>query len=60
MCLSFNFGETEKGSGECVGTLAGQDLGLGNNTWLLGDRYVPEVVENRRSLLTIWLHTTVS
>lgn len=37
---SFDFGETALGSGQCVGTLAGQNLGLGNNTWLLGDRYV--------------------
>ncbi|RPD61879.1 protease [Lentinus tigrinus ALCF2SS1-7] len=40
---NFNFGETEKGSGECVGTLAGQDLGLGNNTWLLGDSFMKNV-----------------
>ena len=23
----------------CVGAIAGQDLGLGSNVWLLGDRY---------------------
>ena len=27
-------------SQQCVGALAGQDLGLGNNVWLLGDRWV--------------------
>ncbi|RDX53186.1 protease [Lentinus brumalis] len=40
---NFNFGETEQGSGECVGTLAGQDLGLGDNTWLLGDSFMKNV-----------------
>lgn len=34
---SFNLGEVS--SGRCVGALAGQDLGLGDNVWLLGDRY---------------------
>ncbi|KDQ51338.1 hypothetical protein JAAARDRAFT_211118 [Jaapia argillacea MUCL 33604] len=28
---NFNLGETCSGSGQCVGALAGQDLGLGNN-----------------------------
>ena len=36
---SFSLGETESGSGQCVGAIAGQDLGLGDNVWLLGDRY---------------------
>ena len=36
---SFNLGETQSGSGQCVGALAAQDLGLGSNVWLLGDRY---------------------
>lgn len=36
--FSFSLGETEEGSGQCVGALAGQDLGLGDNVWLLGDR----------------------
>ncbi|KAI0721833.1 protease [Cerioporus squamosus] len=40
---NFNFGETEQGSGECVGTLAGQDLGLGDNVWLLGDSFMKNV-----------------
>ncbi|KAI0952451.1 hypothetical protein AcW1_004540 [Taiwanofungus camphoratus] len=35
---NFSLGETEEGSGQCVGALAGQDLGLGDNVWLLGDR----------------------
>lgn len=35
---SFSLGETETGSGQCVGALAGQNIGLGLNTWLLGDR----------------------
>ena len=34
---SFNLGKTEQGSSDCVGALAGQDLGLGDNTWLIGD-----------------------
>lgn len=36
---SFNLGQTSTGSSQCVGALAGQDLGLGSNVWLLGDRY---------------------
>ena len=35
---SFNLGETESGSGQCVGAISGQDVGLGPNVWLLGDR----------------------
>lgn len=31
----FNIGSA--GSGQCVGALGGQDLGLGTNVWLLGD-----------------------
>ena len=37
---SFNLGETSEGSGQCVGALSGEDVGLGDNVWLLGDRYV--------------------
>ena len=37
---SLSLGETSSGSGKCVGALAGQDLGLGENVWLLGDRCV--------------------
>lgn len=39
---SFNLGETYKGSGLCTGALvvAENSLGLGNNTWLLGDSFM--------------------
>ena len=37
---SFNLGETFAGSGQCVGALSDKDVGLGDNVWLLGDRYV--------------------
>ncbi|OBZ70908.1 Aspartic protease [Grifola frondosa] len=40
---NFNLGETSSGSGQCVGALAGQDLGLGNNVWLLGDSFMKNV-----------------
>lgn len=40
---NFNLGETESGSGQCVGALAGQDLGLGSNVWLLGDSFMKNV-----------------
>ena len=40
---SFNLGETSSGSGKCVGALAGQDLGLGSNVWLLGDSFMKNV-----------------
>lgn len=33
---SFNLGSID--STNCVGALAGQDIGLGSNVWLLGDR----------------------
>ncbi|KAI0662190.1 acid protease [Cubamyces menziesii] len=36
----FNAGQTEEGSKDCVGALAGSDLGLGNSTWLLGDTFM--------------------
>ncbi|KAI9059249.1 acid protease [Trametes sanguinea] len=36
----FNAGQTEEGSDDCVGALAGGDLGLGNTTWLLGDTFM--------------------
>ena len=39
-CYSLNLGETESGSGQCVGAISGQDVGLGPNVWLLGDRQV--------------------
>ena len=40
---SFSLGETESGSGKCVGALAGQDLGLGDDVWLLGDSFMKNV-----------------
>ena len=40
---SFNLGRTEEGSESCVGALAGQDLGLGANVWLLGDSFMKNV-----------------
>ncbi|KAI9001242.1 protease [Trametes punicea] len=40
---NFDLGETELGSGQCVGALAGQDLGLGSNVWLLGDSFMKNV-----------------
>ena len=40
---SFNLGETSSGSGKCVGALAGQDLGLGDDVWLLGDSFMKNV-----------------
>ncbi|CDO72226.1 hypothetical protein BN946_scf184970.g78 [Trametes cinnabarina] len=39
----FNLGETEQGSGECVGALSGGNLGLGSSTWLLGDTFMKNV-----------------
>ncbi|KAH9832219.1 acid protease [Rhodofomes roseus] len=40
---NFNLGQTSSGSKYCVGALAGQDLGLGGNVWLLGDSYMKNV-----------------
>ncbi|EJF55819.1 acid protease [Dichomitus squalens LYAD-421 SS1] len=40
---NLSLGETESGSGKCVGALAGQDLGLGSNVWLLGDSFIKNV-----------------
>ena len=40
---SFNLGETESGSSQCIGALVGQDLGLGDNVWLLGDAFMKNV-----------------
>ena len=34
---ALSLGETEQGSGTCVGAISGGDLGLGDNVWLLGD-----------------------
>ncbi|THU88980.1 acid protease [Dendrothele bispora CBS 962.96] len=40
---NFNLGTTEDGSSDCVGALAGQDLGLGDDVWLLGDSFMKNV-----------------
>jgi len=40
---NFNLGKTSSTSEYCVGALAGQDLGLGNDVWLLGDSYMKNV-----------------
>ncbi|CDO69362.1 hypothetical protein BN946_scf184961.g4 [Trametes cinnabarina] len=37
----FNFGQIS--ATQCVGAIAGQDLGLGSNTWLLGDSFMKNV-----------------
>ncbi|KAI0629705.1 protease [Trametes polyzona] len=38
---NFNYGKVS--ATECVGAIAGQDLGLGSNTWLLGDSFMKNV-----------------
>ncbi|OSD06723.1 acid protease [Trametes coccinea BRFM310] len=38
---NFNFGQVS--STQCIGAIAGQDLGLGSNTWLLGDSFMKNV-----------------
>jgi len=40
---NFNLGQTDTGSSLCVGALAGQDLGLGSNVWLLGDSFMKNI-----------------
>jgi len=40
---NFNLGTTSSGASTCVGALAAQDLGLGTNTWLLGDSWMMNV-----------------
>lgn len=40
---NISLGETESGSGQCVGSLAAQDLGLGDGVWLLGDSFMKNV-----------------
>jgi len=40
---NFNLGQTTSGSSQCIGALAGQDLGLGSNVWLLGDSFMKNV-----------------
>ncbi|KAI0373731.1 acid protease [Pilatotrama ljubarskyi] len=39
----FNAGMVEFGSDQCIGALAGSDLGLGKDTWLLGDTFMKSV-----------------
>ncbi|KIL56219.1 hypothetical protein M378DRAFT_194361 [Amanita muscaria Koide BX008] len=39
----FVLGETQEGSGQCVGALSGRDLGLGDDVWLLGDSFMKNV-----------------
>ncbi|KAI0769774.1 protease [Trametes elegans] len=38
---NFNFGRVS--STQCIGAIAGQDLGLGANVWLLGDSFMKNV-----------------
>ncbi|KAH9935592.1 protease [Fomitopsis serialis] len=40
---NFNLGKVSSKSSNCVGALAGQDLGLGSNVWLLGDSFMKNV-----------------
>ncbi|KIY49961.1 acid protease [Fistulina hepatica ATCC 64428] len=40
---NMNLGTTEDGSSDCVGALAGRDMGLGTNVWLLGDSFMKNV-----------------
>ncbi|KAF8509470.1 acid protease [Hysterangium stoloniferum] len=40
---NFNLGTTSVGSSTCVGAVAGKDLGLGDNVWLLGDSLLKNV-----------------
>ncbi|KAJ6478627.1 acid protease [Mycena vitilis] len=37
---NINLGQTEEGSSSCVGALAGVDVGIGSNMWLLGDSFM--------------------
>ncbi|KAJ7630003.1 acid protease [Mycena polygramma] len=37
---NINLGQTEEGSSLCVGALAGVDVGIGSNVWLLGDSFM--------------------
>ncbi|KAF8189112.1 acid protease [Mycena galopus ATCC 62051] len=40
---NLNLGQTETGSSDCVSALAAQDLGLGDNVFLLGDSFMKNV-----------------
>jgi cathepsin D len=41
--LSRQHRSREEGSSQFVGALAGQDIGLGSNVWLLGDSFMKNV-----------------
>ena len=43
LLCSFSLGTTPEDDTKCVGALAAQDLGLGNNVWLLGDSFMKNV-----------------
>ncbi|TBU62201.1 acid protease [Dichomitus squalens] len=38
-----NLGQVEEGSSDCVGAIAGGDLGFGDDVWLLGDTFMKNV-----------------
>ncbi|KAJ7635309.1 acid protease [Roridomyces roridus] len=40
---NINLGTTSSGSSDCVGAIGGQDLGLGDGVWLLGDAFMKNV-----------------
>ncbi|KAI0923496.1 hypothetical protein AcW1_006440 [Taiwanofungus camphoratus] len=40
---NFNLGPTESGSDQCMGALSSQDLGMGDNVWVLGDTFMMNV-----------------
>ncbi|KAF5382798.1 hypothetical protein D9757_007282 [Collybiopsis confluens] len=40
---NFNLGTVDQGGPTCAGALSAQDLGFGENTWLLGDRFMENV-----------------
>ncbi|KAH9839410.1 acid protease [Rhodofomes roseus] len=40
---NFNLGHADPTSSSCIGALAGQDLGLGSDVWLLGDSFMKNV-----------------
>ncbi|KAF7324503.1 Acid protease [Mycena kentingensis (nom. inval.)] len=40
---NLNLGTTEEGSSDCVASIAGLDLGLGDGVWLLGDAFMKNV-----------------
>ncbi len=37
MLCSFNLGQVEEGSSDCVAAIIAMDLGLGDNVWLVRD-----------------------